>query len=218
HFVPFFEALGHPAHVVELPLTATSFSVTACVEAIVSTWRAVRPAPVVVGHSLGARLTRAALGVAPIDHAVLLSCPTNAQLIREAARTAWRWPARSLRAAATGRQEELYHHAEFLEHAMFSGTVEPADVQRALERVRAVTYPRWALGRLLGVPTPRPLASNVRVDVIVGALDPTCGSSTGAPSPGSFTLLPGAPHDLMLGSAWRSCAEAIARLVAIPSR
>jgi pimeloyl-ACP methyl ester carboxylesterase len=61
HLGPYFEARGNDVHLVDLPLGPTRFGMPECVEAVAAAWQAVSPPPVVIGHSLGGQVVRAAL-------------------------------------------------------------------------------------------------------------------------------------------------------------
>jgi pimeloyl-ACP methyl ester carboxylesterase len=213
HLTPHFADRGHAVHLLDLPLDASRFSPSECAEAVARAFAAITPAPVVIGHSLGGRAVRAAMGCAPIDHAILLSRPTNAQLTREALRVFVERPLEALRALCTGRQEALYHDARFVEDAFFARTLSRSQTDVYLARIRRVRYPRWALARSMKLGMPERCAPRARIDLVVGGLDRTCRDTR--PERGErLHVIEGAPHDLMLGPSWPACAAAIARIVA----
>lgn len=199
HWAPRLRARGHRVHALDLPIGAHAFSLEACIEAVAQAWSSAPEPPVVVGHSLGGRLVRFAMGRVPIDHGILLAVPDDRQLVWAAMQLTARRPRTMLRAILGGRHEHAYHDAELADAMFFAGTLEDHERDRLLGRVREVSYPRHALAAVLAMGRPpRPLHPHARIDVVIGSRDLAC-RGTRARSGESLHVLRGAPHDVMLG-------------------
>ena len=168
--------------------------------------------PVLIGHSMGARVVQKYLEKAEAPAAVL-ACPVPAYgLLPSSFSLAVTRPAlfMELNAVQSGGRAS----AQSLAEALYAVMPEPAVVERRYRRMQResnralLELSGWSVPLALGKPRPPTLVLGAEKDVLFSAAEArTSAALLGA----EFRLLPGLGHAIMLDAGWESAATAIAQ-------
>jgi pimeloyl-ACP methyl ester carboxylesterase len=223
HFVPYFAARGHACYALTLRGHDGRGRIRHSRADYLADMRlaleSIRPAPLLVGHSLGGMLAQELVAEGTVEDAVLLATPTPGALLRRAFIETFRHPEVLAGAWAHLDMQRAYHSEVLVREGFFAKDLPYPALRRHLARLRAVSYGTWSLLRTLLAPISRPDArARRRVLVVGGADDPTCTPAVQAKIARIYgttpTIVAGVSHDLMLDTKWRDAADAIASWMA----
>ena len=221
HFLPWFAARGHPAYALSLRGHGESagrdrlhaFGLADFADDLAAAVRGLEPAPVLVGHSMGALVVQKFLERNPgAARAAALLCPVPPFGVLPASFSlALTRPALFAEINALAFDGRASRAA--LQEALFAGPVEAERLERYFRRMqpesrRAILdMSGWGLPQSWRTALPDTLVIGAERDVLISpALAQTTARLLGA----EYLLLPGLGHAVMLESGWRSAAEGLA--------
>jgi len=156
---------------------------------------------ILVGHSLGGMLVRSLIAERNVEGAVLLCMPTPSSLRRGMVLLLKRFPRATLRFLLTLRSEALYHDPDIVPWLFWSCPQDNLPDPTWLDTVLELRESRRFFWDVQWVPVRRQVGSTP-VLVVAGERDfaLTAGSLQDAAAfhNGTFRVIPGAPHDVML--------------------
>jgi pimeloyl-ACP methyl ester carboxylesterase len=223
HFAPYFAERGHPCYALTLrghgKGGAIGASRAAYLDDVRSAIAAIRPTPLLVGHSMGGMLAQVLLAEGAVHDAVLLATPTAGALLRRCIVETFRHPAVLLPAWIRFDLQRAYWSEQVVRDGFFAKDLPRVALVRYLARLRTIAYRSWPLLRVLLAPIARPRkGARPRVLVVGGREDPTCTPAVQTKIARMYGTTPvivdGVSHDLMLDAQWRRAADAVATWVA----
>jgi len=219
HWMPWFAAQGHPAYALSLRGHGRSggrehlnaFGLRDYAEDLLATIAQLGPAPILIGHSMGALVVQKALERAIRCPGVVLICPVSPFGVLPATFSlAFTRPAlfAQIQAMAAGHRVSL----DAFQQAMFSGPIEAEPLQRIYSRMQAESS--RALLDMSGWGLPNPWRAERVATLVLGAerdvLTPAALAEVSARMLGAaYRLLPETGHAVMLETGWMSAAHAV---------
>lgn len=159
---------------------------------------------IVVGHSLGGMLAQSILYERRVRGAVLMAVPTPRSLSGGVLKLLRRFPVATMRFLLTLRSEVMYHNPHVVPWLFWSRSADDLPEPRWLQDVLSFREPRRLFWDVLWLRFPS-LDHHTPVQVLAGdrdfALPPASLDALARQYAGTFRLVPGAPHDLMLTHA-----------------
>lgn len=168
--------------------------------------------PIIIGHSLGAFLLRRVLEHHSFPAAVLIGTPTRDSLIHGSLILLRKYPLQTLRMLLTGNLSPIYGSKEVVSFLFYNKEKDAAEVSEYVARNVAQKESKKFITEVMN----EKFASFKR-DTPVLVLEAAFDESTNEKYMKQLAafygadgrVIPGVPHDMMLGASWQHGAETI---------
>ena len=220
HFLPYFAAQGFLAHALSFRNHGQSAQTGSIrwrrgaeyVADVAQVVRQIRPAPVLVGHSLGGYVVQKYLERRAAPAAVLMASVPPAGAARAAIRTGRRAPLALLRANLELHMGPVVGTPRLAREALFSPDLPPARLRTYFARLQDEAYLAYLDIMLLNLPRPtriRPLPMLVVGGTNDALFTPAEFQATARTYGAELELFPGIAHSMMLELRWQAVADRI---------